>query len=59
VTWEKVGVRVVSKPVAHGSGCYLRVPKAVREAYDLFNAEAVEIEIVRVQRKAVSPAGGE
>jgi len=50
VSWEKIGVSVVSKPAAHGSGLYLRILKNLVEAYDLWNAEMVEFTIDRVKR---------
>jgi len=51
MSWEKIGVTVVAKPVAHGAGIYLRVPKKVVEAYDLITADDVEITIDRAKRK--------
>jgi len=50
VSWEKIGVTVVSKPASHGSGLYLRVLKNLVEAYDLWTAEMVEFTIDRVRR---------
>jgi len=52
VSWEKIGVTIVTEPKAHGSGIYLRVPKKVVQAYDLVVAEAIEVTIDRVKRKA-------
>jgi len=52
VSWEKVGVTIVTEPKAHGSGIYLRVPKKVVEAYDLIAAEAIEVTIDRAKRKS-------
>lgn len=49
MSWKKVGVTVISKPVAHGSGLYFRIPKQVCEAYDLFTAEAIEVKIERAR----------
>jgi len=51
VSWEKIDVTVVTKPVAHGAGMYLRIPKKVVEAYDLITAEAIEATIHRAKRK--------
>jgi len=56
LSWEKVGVSVVSKPVAHGSGLYLRVLKNLVEAYDLWTAEMVEFTIERVKRPELGNA---
>jgi len=50
--WEKIGVMVVAKPATYGGGLYLRVPKRIAEAYDLYNAEAVEFEVKRVRRRS-------
>jgi len=50
VSWEKIGVTVVAKPVAHGSGIYLRIPKRVVEAYDLITAQEVEVTVQRAKR---------
>jgi len=50
LSWEKIGVTVVSKPVAHGSGLYVRIAKGIAEAYDLFTAEKVEMTIDRALR---------
>jgi len=50
MSWEKIGVTVVSKPVAHGAGIYLRVPKRVVQAYDLYTALDVEVTIDRARR---------
>jgi len=55
VSWEKIGVTVVGKPAAHSSGLYLRIPKKVCEAYDLFRAQMVVFTIERV----LGPAPGE
>jgi len=54
VSWEKIGVTVVGKPAAHSSGLYLRIPKKVCEAYDLFRAQVVVFTIERV----LGPAPG-
>jgi len=54
VSWEKVGITVVGKPAAHSSGLYLRIPKKVCEAYDLFRAQMVVFTIERV----LGPAPG-
>lgn len=50
MSWEKIGVTIVSEPKAHGSGLYLRVEKRVVDAYDLRTAEQVEFEIKRAKR---------
>lgn len=50
MSWEKIGVTVVSKPVSHGAGIYLRIPKKVVEAYELLTALDVEITIDRARR---------
>jgi hypothetical protein len=50
-TWEKVGIRLVSKPAAHGSGLYLRIPKKTVDAYDLWTAEVIEFTVERVLQK--------
>ena len=50
MSWQKIGVTLVSSPKAYGSGIYLRIPKETAEAYDLFNAEKIEFEIRRVRR---------
>jgi len=49
--WVKVGIRLVCKPAAHGSGLYLRIPKRTVDAYDLFKAEVVEFTVERVQQR--------
>jgi len=54
VSWEKVGITVVGKPAAHSSGLYLRIPKKVCEAYDLFRAQMVVFTIERI----LGPAPG-
>jgi len=59
VSWEKIGVTVVSKPVAHGAGIYLRIPKRVVEAYDLITAEEIEVELARAKRKTPVEKEGE
>ena len=51
VRWEKVGATVVAKPVQHGNGVYLRVPKKVVEAYEIYTAEVVEFTVDRVKRE--------
>jgi len=50
--WEKVGVMIVVKPAAYGGGLYLRVPKRIAEAYELYTAEVVEFEVKRVRRRS-------
>jgi len=50
MSWEKVGVTVASKPAAMGSGLYLRVPKNLVEAYDLWTVKMVEFTIERAKR---------
>jgi len=50
MSWEKIGVTIVSKPAAHGSGLYVRIPKKTVGAYDLWNAEMVEFTVDRVKR---------
>jgi len=50
VSWEKIGVSIVSKPAAHGSGLYLRIPKKMCEAYDLWKAKMVEFTVDRALR---------
>lgn len=57
MSWEKVGVTVVSRPVAHGAGIYLRIPKKVAEAYELYTAEDVEITIDRAKRRPPAAEG--
>lgn len=50
MSWEKIGITVVSEPKKHGSGVYLRVGKKVVDAYDLLGAAKIEFEIRRVKR---------
>lgn len=50
MSWEKVGVTIISAPVARGSGIYIRVRKQVCDAYELYSAEAIEVEIRKVKR---------
>ena len=52
--WEKIGVTVVSGPKAYGSGVYLRIPKNVAQAYELYSAEKIEFEIRRVKRPSAA-----
>jgi len=52
--WEKIGVTVVSGPKAYGSGVYLRIPKSVARAYELYSAEEIEFEIKRVRRPSAA-----
>jgi len=54
VSWEKLGVTVASKPASHGSGLYLRIPKKVCEAYDLWKVQMVVFTIERI----LGPAPG-
>jgi hypothetical protein len=51
VSWEKIGVTIVTEPKAHGSGIYLRVPKNVVDAYELVTAEKIEVTIDRAKRR--------
>jgi len=51
MAWQRVGVTIVVKPAAYGGGLYLRVPKRIAEAYELYTAEAVEFEVKRVRRR--------
>jgi hypothetical protein len=51
MSWEKIGATVVAKPVAHSSGIYLRVPKRVARAYELYTAEEVEFTLDRARRR--------
>jgi len=53
MSWKKVGVTVVAKPVAHGAGIYVRIPKKVVQAYDLITAEDIEVTIERAKRREV------
>jgi len=39
---------MAGKPAAHSSGLYLRIPKKVCEAYDLFRAQMVVFTIERI-----------
>ena len=50
MSWEKIGITVVSEPKKHGSGVYLRVGKKVVDAYDLLGADKIEFQIRRVRR---------
>lgn len=50
MSWEKIGVTVISKPVAHGSGIYIRIPKNVATAYELYTAEKIEVRLERARR---------
>jgi len=59
VSWEKIGVTVVAKPVAHGAGIYLRIPKRLVQAYDLITAEEIEITVDRAKRKQLAEAAAE
>jgi len=59
VSWEKIGVTVVAKPVAHGAGIYLRIPKRLVEAYDLITADEIEITVDRAKRKQLAEAAAE
>jgi hypothetical protein len=49
--WVKMGIRIVSKPAAHGSGLYLRIPKKTVEAYGLWNSEVIEFTVERALKK--------
>lgn len=51
MSWEKVGVVIVSAPVARGSGIYIRVRKQICDAYELYTAKAIEVEIRKVKRE--------
>jgi len=48
VRWEKCGVSVISTPAQHGGGLYIRIPKKVVDAYDIAEADYVQIEIVKL-----------
>ena len=50
MSWEKIGITVVTEPKKHGSGVYLRVSKKVVDAYDLLGADKIEFVIRRVRR---------
>jgi len=50
VSWEKINVTIVCKPASHGSGLYLRVPKKLVEAYDLWAADVIEFTLERAKR---------
>jgi hypothetical protein len=49
--WFKIGIRIVSKPAAHGSGLYLRIPKKTVDAYGLWNSEVIEFTVERALKK--------
>jgi len=50
MNWEKVGVTVVGKPVSHGGGLYVRIPKKVVDAYELHTGLDIEVTVDRVKR---------
>jgi len=45
--WEKLGFRIAGKPASHGSGLYLRIPKKIADAHDLWTAEIIEFTVER------------
>jgi hypothetical protein len=59
--WDKIGIKVVSKPISHSGGLYVRIPKKVVEAYELHTGLDVEVTVDRVKRpeKEESPEGGD
>lgn len=58
MSWEKIGVTLVAGPVAHGSGVYLRIPKKVCQAYDLFTAKEIEFKLERAKRITATATNG-
>ena len=50
MNWEKVGVTIVGKPVSHGGGLYVRIPKKVVDAYELYTGLDIEVTVDRVKR---------
>jgi len=50
MSWEKLNLDLVAKPAQHGGGLYLRIPKKIASAYELYSAELVEFTIKRVRR---------
>jgi len=50
MSWEKVGVTIVGKPVSHGGGLYVRIPKKTVDAYVLHTGLYIEVTVDRVKR---------
>jgi len=48
--WEKVGVTIVGKPISHGGGLYVRIPKKTVDAYALYTGLYIEVTVDRVKR---------
>lgn len=63
MSWEKIGITVVGKPTAHGGGLVVRIPKQIVGAYDLWDAEVLEVKVVRAKKpggsEPSSPGGSE
>jgi len=50
MSWERVGVTIVGKPVSHGGGLYVRIPKKTVDAYTLHTGLFIEVTVDRVKR---------
>jgi len=48
--WDKIGVTIVSRPVSHGGGLYVRIPKKVVDAYELHTGLDIEVTVDRIKR---------
>ena len=48
--WEKIGITILGKPSSHGGGLVVRIPKKVCDAYGLYTADVVEVEIRRARQ---------
>jgi len=57
MAWERVGVKVVGRPISHSGGLYVRIPKKVVDAYELHTGLDVEVTVDRVKRPEKTEEG--
>jgi len=48
--WEKLGITIIRPLAKRGSGYYVLIPEAIREAYNLLSGDYLEVEIKRIRR---------
>jgi len=51
--WEKMDVRAIWKLAKCGDGLHLRVPKSVRDAFELESGDEIRVELAEVRRARV------
>ena len=50
MSWQKIGITIAAKPSFTGGGLKVRIPKKIVEAYDLWKADMIEVEVKRARK---------